>query len=113
MAEYQYVEFLQRLRRIGDNHSKLAHGHIAVMGKDGLVVAEPKPLKTHHVARGLFLCLVVMWLFKVYLHASVGAVAYQERVTSLQNGSIFEQVGGYVMVADPVTSWIAGLFGAN
>ncbi len=107
MAEYQYTEFVQRLSRIGKNHEKLAYGHATAMGSDGLIVAVPRREKTHNMARSLFLCLIVMWAFKVFMHANLGAVAYQDRVSVLQNGTAFQRVGAYAMVADPVTVWFA------
>lgn len=111
MADVQHNQFLQRLSRIGEFHRQMALGHVAAMNPDGLVVAQPVKPKSNSTARSLFLCLVIMWAFKIYLHASIGATAYQERITLLQDGSVIQRVGAFVMAADPVTVWIAGLAG--
>ena len=44
---------------------------------------------------------------KVLLHAYLGPAAYDERITRLANGTAVEQMGAYVMTADPVTSAVS------
>ena len=45
------------------------------------------------------------------LIASLGSVAYDERVTTLMGGTMLEQAGGWTMQADPlsreISRWIA------
>lgn len=109
MTDIQHGQFVQRLRRIGDTNRKMAHGHVAVMNVDGLIVAQPMKVKSNSTVRSLFLCLIILWAFKIFLHASIGGAAYQERVSALQAGSMVQKLGAFVMVADPATVWIANM----
>ena len=47
--------------------------------------------------------LVVGMGFKIFLHATIGAGAYDARVARLAAGSEIEQVGAWIMAADPIT----------
>ena len=109
MSERQYQQFGQRLSRIGQHHRQIALGHATVMNSDGLLVVQPMKAKSNSTARSLFICLVVMWAFKIAMHVSMGGVAYQERVTALSTGTIVQKVGGFAMTADPVTVLFANL----
>lgn len=107
MSEAQYSQFGERLRRIGRHHRSLSDGYVASMNHDGLVIARPRKKSSGLPLRGLFMCLVVMMMFKGFLYAQLGAVEYDQRVVLLENGTAFEKVGAYAMKLDPVTAWLA------
>ena len=107
MPTSQFDEFDRRMRRINRRHSKLSHGYVTAVNDDGLVVAKPQRRGGSRMLRGLIFIAVVVVLFKGFLHAQLGAFAYQERVDSLAAGTVVEQAGAYVMTADPVTLWIS------
>jgi hypothetical protein len=108
MSAYQFDEFERRMRRINRRHSKLSHGFVTQVTDDGLVVAKPRRRRGYALLRGIYLLLLVMFIFKGFLHANLGPLAYQERVDSLMGGNVIEQVGGFAMKADPVTLWLSG-----
>lgn len=107
MADAKQMQFGRRLRRIDRNHRKLAHGYITSVNHDGLLIARPRPTDVRFTWRGVAYVIIVMMAFKVFLYAQLGPAAYQDKVFSLQNGTVAQQVGAYVMAADPVTAWIA------
>lgn len=107
MANTKQLQFGRRLRRIDRNHRSLASGYVTTVNDSGLIVALPERKSSHQVARSLFFCLVILMAFKAFLLTQIGAVAYHDSVALLQNGTIVEKFGAYVMVADPVTVWVS------
>lgn len=108
MSAHQFDEFERRMRRINRRHSKLSHGFVTQITDDGLVVAKPRKPRGYAVLRGAYLLLLVMFLFKGFLHSNLGAEAYGAQVESLRGGNTIEQAGALAMTADPVTLWISG-----
>lgn len=107
MAAYQYDDFERRMRRINRRHAKLSRGFVTTMNADGLVVARPKQRVSALSPRGILLTLAVLLLFKGLLHFTLGPLSYNERVEKLSSGTVVEQVGAWVMTADPATVWIS------
>ena len=107
MSAYQFDEFERRMRRINKRHSKLSHGFVTKVTDDGLVVAKPRKRRGYAVFRAFYLFVLIMIIFKGFLHSSLGPIAYQENVDALKNGNIVEQFGGLAMTADPVTQWLS------
>lgn len=110
MAAYQYEEFERRMRRINRRHSKLSQGYVTSVNSDGLVVARPSRRSSGATVRGLLLVVVIVLVFKGFLHAQLGAEAYGARVEALSNGTIVEQAGGWAMKADPITLALSAKF---
>lgn len=107
MSASQYEEFDRRMRRISRRHTQLSKGYVTSVNSDGLVVAKPKGRSMRGTLRGVALVIIVMMVFKGFLHAELGAAAYTERVNALASGSIFEKAGSWVMVDDPITKWLS------
>lgn len=107
MSASQFDEFDRRMRRISRRHSKLSHGYVTSVNSDGMVVAKPKRRVHRGTLRGLIVIIAVMMVFKGFLHAQLGPSAYQDRVDTLAAGSVFEQVGAWVMTVDPLTEWLS------
>ncbi len=107
MSASQFDEFERRMRRINRRHSKLSHGYVTAINEDGLVVARPQRRGNRAMLRGLSVIVLVMIIFKGFLHAQLGPQAYQDRVSALASGTVIEQAGAYAMVADPLTQWIS------
>lgn len=112
MSAQQYDEFERRMRRISKRHSKLSHGFVTQVTDDGLVVARPRKRGRNATLRGLVLIVAVIFVFKGFLHAHLGATAYDERVEKLAAGNLVEQAGAWAMTADPVTLWLSGTIGS-
>ncbi|MEQ9041630.1 MAG: hypothetical protein RIE24_25170 [Silicimonas sp.] len=107
MSASQFDEFERRMRRINRRHSKLSQGYVTAVNSDGLVVAKPQRRGNRGMLRGLAMIVIVMMLFKGFLHAQLGAQSYQDRIEALAAGTVIEQAGAYFMVADPITLWIS------
>lgn len=108
MGESQLHEFDERLQKIDRRHRKLARGYVTSVNHDGLIIAEPKPQRRSFPWRGTLLVLLGFMAFKAFLHFQIGALAYDDRVARLAEGTAVEKVGAYVMAADPVTVWVSG-----
>lgn len=110
MADANMEDFYRRMDRIDRNHRKLARGYVTTVNADGLIVARPRTSSRRFPWRGLMLVLALMIVFKGFMYAQIGAADYDARVALLQQGTIAEQVGGYIMKADPVTVAISAWF---
>ncbi|KEO52705.1 hypothetical protein [Thioclava pacifica] len=107
MRDPQFNEFEKRLHRIDQIHQ--AGGAFEASGSLGRSYFDsvrPKARRTIPL-RGIALLLAGVLLFKGLMLAEVGQEDYTARVTSLAEGSVFEQIGAWVMHADPATQMIA------
>lgn len=111
MSASQFDEFDRRMRRISRRHTQLSKGYVTSVNGDGLVVAKPRRKGSRSTLRGLAIVVLVMFAFKGFLHSQLGAENYNQRVANLAEGSVFEQVGSWVMSADPVTLAISAQVG--
>ena len=100
--------FDQRLRRIDRRHRQLARGYVTTVNQDGLVVAEPRGRARSFPWRGLMFTLVAFLAVKAFLFAQIGAQDYNSTVATLQTGTTIEQLGAWVMTADPITIRLSG-----
>ena len=107
MANAKQMEFGARLNKIDRSHRQLAHGYVTSVNHDGLIIAKPSRQASRRPLRGVFMGLAVLLVFKAFVYAQIGSAAYAERIGLLEAGTIVEQIGAYVMHADPVTVWIA------
>ncbi|WP_417257970.1 hypothetical protein [Celeribacter sp.] len=97
----------KRLTRIEAQRRKLARGAVYSVNQDGLIVARPRRHTSRRPLRFMFFTLLGALLFKAFVFASLGAVSYNARVEALQEGTLVERIGAWVMTADPTTVWIA------
>ena len=110
MSASQFDEFDRRMRRISRRQTQLSRGYVTQVASDGLMVAKPKRKGGRSTLRGVAIVVVVLMLFKGFLHSQLGSDAYQARVDGLASGSVFEQAGAWLMVADPVTEFLSAKF---
>lgn len=111
MSASQFDEFDRRMRRITRRHTQLSRGYVTSVNDDGLVVAKPKRKMRRGTLRGIAIVVLVLMGFKGFLHSQLGASAYETRVDGLSQGSVFEQAGAVLMVADPFTVWLSSQIG--
>lgn len=102
-----HVPFDKRLKRIVRRHEKMANGVVKTINSDGLIVVRPRIYKPRFPLKGLVVLLVLGFLFKGFLLAYLGEENYADRVATLQQGTLMEQAGGWVMQADPATALVA------
>jgi hypothetical protein len=111
MSEANYLEFQKRLREIDQRHKRLAVGYVRLEERNGLLVpVEAKRIRRGVNLRGMAIALGMFLVFKGFLLAYLGPVTYASRLGALEEGTVFEQVGGWIMRADPITHWIASQF---
>ncbi len=98
--------FNARLKKVRRSHDRLARGYKAKVGRDGLIVFQPKRRRAGLPVRGILLTVVAFFAFKALVLLHLGDVAYSERADALAAGTVAEQVGAWVMQIDPVTHTI-------
>ncbi|UWR01100.1 hypothetical protein K3729_16385 [Rhodobacteraceae bacterium S2214] len=84
-------------------------GVVHKMQSDGLVVAKPRLYAPRFPWRGLVLLTFAVFVFKGYVHYALGEADFNQRISALSEGTVFEQVGGLAMFADPMTLAISEL----
>jgi hypothetical protein len=105
---YVSAPFEKRLRRIVRTNNRMANaGVVHKMKPDGLVVAKPRVYAPRFPWRGMVLLIAAVFVFKGYVHYALGAADFDQRIASLSQGTLFEQVGGLAMHADPITLTIS------
>ena len=98
-------DFYSRVSRIEKAHAK-GYGFEAAgtIGRSGSARHKSRGLK---FLKPLIFALLVGAGLKGMIHYYVGAETYQTRVDALVLGDGFDPVGGWLMQADPVTTWIS------
>lgn len=102
-------DFSTRVKSVERKHARMAHGYECRVGQDGLITIRPKRRRVIVPLKGLVLLLLAFICFKGLIMAWVGDAVYELRIDALNHGPVFEQVGAFVMQADPITRQIAGL----
>ena len=110
MADANMQSFEQRVGRINKRRSKISRGIVEnVVNKDGLIETRVRRHGPRFPWRGLFLSCLVFFALKGLLLAHLGQGTYDSRVEKLKAGTVFEQVGGWAMHADPITQYSSDL----
>lgn len=103
-----FERFDDRLQRIERKRRTMAKGYELHMQSDGLIVARPRRARGSRISpRGVVLFFGGALVFKGVLIASLGPVAYEERVSALTAGTALEQAGAMIMQMDPIAREIA------
>ncbi len=109
MVDRNMQNFYGRLGRIERIHD--AGGGFEADGTLGMAYynARRKPVRRRGGFLGpLVLVMVTVVAIKAAVLATIGPERYGERMAALREGSAVEQVGAYVLKAEPVTAWAAG-----
>lgn len=107
MSELNMQEFHKRLRRIDKIHK--AGGAFEASGAIGRAyyTSLERPCKRRlSFLRPLALILGATLLFKAAIFGQLGQQTYEMRIATLADGSKLDQLGAWVMTADPVTQKI-------
>lgn len=105
------VPFDKRLKRIVRRHEKMANGVVKTVSSDGLIVARPRLYKPRFPLQGLIIVLLLGFIFKGFLLSYLGDAGYADRLALLQQGSVMEQAGAWIMQPDPATVFFAQSIG--
>lgn len=95
--------FNKRLRKIVRDHQRMSQGATHVMREDGLIVAQPRLYNPRFPLRGILLIVGAAIFFKAFILATLGSVAYGEKIATLGEGSAVERLGAWVMQPDFIT----------
>lgn len=106
-AMTNFAGFEARLKKIDRKRTRMAHGYKGAVSRDGLIVFRPARRQRGIPLRAIVLLIVGFFVFKGMVMAHTGASIYDERVAALQNGTVIEQAGAFVMQSDPITIGIA------
>lgn len=103
----QHQEFQGRVAHLQKKHAGFSKGYAARVQSDGLIVIEPRKIRSRISGKVFVLIIGAFLLFKAFLMAALGFDSYDERVTKLANGSGVERMGAVIMQADPASVWVA------
>ncbi|MEX3316867.1 hypothetical protein [Sulfitobacter sp. PS-8MA] len=106
-----HAQFTKRLELLGRKHRKMEQGYVTRVGRDGLMTVLPKRARRGFPFKGLFLIVLVYFVFKAFTLAAIGPVTYNERLSRLQNGPSLAQFGAKLVAIDPLTEALAGTVG--
>ncbi len=101
MKDPNLDEFYDRVAKIERDHSK-GYGMEAA-GTLGRSSSKRRASRQIPVLAPLLVILVCGFALKGFLHARIGEQVYDERVAQLQAGQTIDQIGAFLMKADPVT----------
>jgi hypothetical protein len=97
----------KRLTRIEVQRRSIAKGAVYSVNQDGLIISRPRRTGLRFPLRGLFFAIAGLLMFKVGVMVALGAATYADRIGTLNDGTVFERAGAWVMTADPATLWMA------
>ena len=105
------LDFHERLAILGRKHAAMCKGYVMRMRPDGLIVVDLKRPRSLRLAplKALFLLLLGFCVFKAIMVTSVGEATYNERVAKLEQGTVMEQGGAWLMQVDPATAFFSEL----
>ncbi|QBF32984.1 hypothetical protein [Thalassococcus sp. S3] len=106
-----HLHFNKRLRQLARKHQAMSNGYSPRMRADGLIVFRPKRKRSGVSLPSLVLFVFAFFAFKAFLVASLGDVAYEDRLATLKDGTFVEQGGAWVMQVDPATRYLADHIG--
>lgn len=112
MSDTGLKTFESRLERIDRIHAAGgAFEATGALGRSYFDSVRPKDRKSFPL-RGIALTLGGALLFKAAVLAQVGSSIYAERIDVLAQGNTAEQIGAWVLKADPLTQRLAGMIAA-
>ena len=111
MADANLARFNRRVAAIETRRKRLGSSYVKLEDRDGVLVPVERPRPRRGLPlRGITVALSGFLAFKGFLLAYLGPLTYTDRVAVLEEGTIVEKLGAWVMTADPITLWIAAQF---
>ncbi|MDW4499516.1 hypothetical protein R5H30_16100 [Sulfitobacter sp. D35] len=104
-----YTRFQRRVAELTRKHRALAEGYTPLIGPDGLIELRPTRARHGVPVRAILLTALCFVAFKSFMLASLGPLTYQERVEALQQGTVVERAGAWIMQVDPATEKLGSL----
>lgn len=112
MADSNLRDFYGRIYRIQKRHRE--GGGFEAAGTLGRAYFQPPPSRSHvaPVLRAIVMVFAAVTLVKVMILSAIGPHDYADRLSMLRQGDSLDRAGAVVMVADPVTTFLAGKIAA-
>jgi hypothetical protein len=108
MSDLCIAEFNARVARIERAHAK-GYGFEAVgtLGRSSYTQYQRRKIRKLRVMQPLLVVLICGTLMKALILHHLGLQVYELHVARLMQNGVFDQIGGFVMHADPVTVSLA------
>ena len=104
------AQFDKRVRAVVRKHDKMRrNGVVHRVGKDGLIISRARFARPRFPWRGVVLVIALGFAFKALLWGQIGAAGYNERVETLRQGTMIEQVGAWLLQPDQVTVYFGDM----
>lgn len=104
-----FAQFEKRLQSLERKHRELAEGYVAKINPDGLITIEPKQQKSGLLLKLFATAFLGVVVFKIAVLNIVGGAVYDERISALADGTMFERAVAWMMQADPLTERLSTL----
>ncbi|MCB2134645.1 MAG: hypothetical protein KDE08_01685 [Rhodobacteraceae bacterium] len=103
MVDRNLQRFYGRIGRIEKIHQ--AGGGFEANGTLGMSFYKSlkRPRRRRSFLAPVVLVMIAVVGIKATVHATIGAELYEERIAELRSGPVVDQVGAYVLQADPAT----------
>lgn len=105
MSDPNLKDFYVRLGRI--EKIRRAGGGFEAAGTLGLSYSAPEERRSIPVFRPMLVIFLAIIAIKGIIHHEVGAETYSSRVEALNVGSSIDQIGAFIMQADPLTTFVS------
>ena len=110
MVDRNLEKFYSRVGRIEQIHQ--AGGGFEADGTLGLSYynSQKQPRRRRGVLGPVVLVMMTVVGIKAAVHTAIGTDMYEERIAALRAGPMVDQIGAYVLQADPLTVMLADQF---
>tara|TARA_R110002020_G_scaffold377273_1_gene588334 strand:+ start:320 stop:664 length:345 start_codon:yes stop_codon:yes gene_type:complete len=100
-------QFTHRLTRIGVRHAQMTRDHTTRVRIDGSVITIPTRRASAFPFKMFFGLVLGCLAFKALLLVTLGTVTYNQRLATLEDGTLAERIGAVVLQIDPLTEAMA------
>ena len=101
----------RRVHNLERNSARLSKGYYSTVRNDGLIVARPARQTSSFPFKLVFILVALFFLYKAFVLSVIGYDTYQSRLTTLSNGTAFEQAGAWFLGIDPITLAVSAKMG--
>lgn len=101
------IDFDSRLRVIQKRRARFRRGMTYRVGRNGLIIAQPRSRLPELPIRGLALLALALFAIKVGIFLVLGPTVYAERLDLFSLGTPLDQYIATALQPDVVTLWIA------
>ncbi len=109
---YTREDFNARVGSVDKAQSRLVRrGYTTRVDRNGLIVVKPKKMRLRFPLKGILLLVLSFFCLKGLMLSANGPDTYQDRLATLESGTVIEAMGARVLGIDPATQFIADKIG--